>query len=342
MESKTHTNTLDETRFEDETSFAIKSTKLGTEQAISVKESEHGNGIEIVRTSKAVKNYSDCNEKKDPSISNENPIKVMTDFICDVVSQKESDKDNPKNIVTPSFPPEYKGDRSEDEWEDDENPWLGCVCGKTHSSPSTVFWIQCDSCDAWYDVSPKCVGFSENEVDENESWECPACNLSYTKTSTYLAESGKNKTVFLSQTPQISKIREDKVRLKNHGSKSLCPNNQSNIKHINLANESDSSDDDDHSYIKHFTPIPIGSLVNIVDRTWSGVNKPGGVAKILDFKMCKDEDDIFYDVRFILGGKEHKISSRYVSPNQDISCNLASPLSQGTRSRRSRNSIALD
>lgn len=33
---------------------------------------------------------------------------------------------------------------TEAEWEDDENPWLGCICGKTHERPIPVFWIQCD------------------------------------------------------------------------------------------------------------------------------------------------------------------------------------------------------
>ena len=34
-------------------------------------------------------------------------------------------------------------------WDDDEDPWLGCICGETHVKPCVVFWIQCDSCDTW-------------------------------------------------------------------------------------------------------------------------------------------------------------------------------------------------
>lgn len=65
--------------------------------------------------------------------------------------------------------------RNTDDWEDDENPWLGCVCRKIHESPAAVFWIQCDNCEAWYSCSPDCIGFDENEAKTKSKWECPAC-----------------------------------------------------------------------------------------------------------------------------------------------------------------------
>ena len=34
-------------------------------------------------------------------------------------------------------------------WDDNEDPWLGCICGETYIRPFVIFWIQCDSCDAW-------------------------------------------------------------------------------------------------------------------------------------------------------------------------------------------------
>ena len=43
------------------------------------------------------------------------------------------------------------------EGDDDENPWLGCVCGKTHPRPIKVFWVQCEICEAWYNVAEECL-----------------------------------------------------------------------------------------------------------------------------------------------------------------------------------------
>jgi hypothetical protein len=32
-----------------------------------------------------------------------------------------------------------------EDWEKDDNPWVGCVSGEIHDSPTVVFWIQCES-----------------------------------------------------------------------------------------------------------------------------------------------------------------------------------------------------
>ncbi|KAI2492610.1 hypothetical protein MHU86_21924 [Fragilaria crotonensis] len=63
--------------------------------------------------------------------------------------------------------------QSED-WENDDNPWVGCVCGKIHNAPSIVFWIQCEACDTWCNVAPSCVGFDEDEA-KLKTWTCRAC-----------------------------------------------------------------------------------------------------------------------------------------------------------------------
>lgn len=72
----------------------------------------------------------------------------------------------------------------EEEWEEDENPWLGCICGKTHESPTNVFWIQCDECDAWYNCAPKCIGFSKHEAESKGKWKCPECSSTTEESST--------------------------------------------------------------------------------------------------------------------------------------------------------------
>ena len=61
-----------------------------------------------------------------------------------------------------------------EDWENDDNPWIGCVCGKIHAAPAVVFWIQCESCDTWCNVAPACVGFDEDEA-KFKTWTCRAC-----------------------------------------------------------------------------------------------------------------------------------------------------------------------
>ncbi len=76
---------------------------------------------------------------------------------CEVI--KDTEEDDSVNISL------YEG----------EEPWLSCICGKTHPSPIHVFWIQCDGCKSWYNVSPKCTGFDQDQAKNLEKWHCPAC-----------------------------------------------------------------------------------------------------------------------------------------------------------------------
>eukprot|EP00986_Skeletonema_menzelii_P006967 scaffold2632_cov124-Skeletonema_menzelii.AAC.15 len=71
---------------------------------------------------------------------------------------------------------EEESESEEEEEEDDDNPWLGCVCGRTHPPPIQVFWIQCGTCDAWHNVAEDCVGFSEEVADTIDDWHCWSCN----------------------------------------------------------------------------------------------------------------------------------------------------------------------
>jgi hypothetical protein len=50
------------------------------------------------------------------------------------------------------------------------------VCGKTHPSPIPVFWLQCETCEAWHNVSPECVGFDQAAADDMSAWSCWNCN----------------------------------------------------------------------------------------------------------------------------------------------------------------------
>jgi hypothetical protein len=78
----------------------------------------------------------------------------------------------------PSTPVNKSNDSSSEDWEKDENVCMGCVCGTIHSKDSRsneVFWIQCESCKAWYDVSKNCVGFTMQQAKSIDRWTCWAC-----------------------------------------------------------------------------------------------------------------------------------------------------------------------
>jgi hypothetical protein len=52
---------------------------------------------------------------------------------------------------------------------------LGCPCGTVHKHPVPVFWILCDGCEAWYNASPRCVGFTIKDAEKLDRWLCWAC-----------------------------------------------------------------------------------------------------------------------------------------------------------------------
>lgn len=92
------------------------------------------------------------------------------------VVEEKKEEEYPSNPVEGAT----KGDESsagefEEEWEDDQNAWNGCVCGEIHKKTTKVFWIQCDDCDSWFDVAEKCVGFTEDEAEDIGRWICWAC-----------------------------------------------------------------------------------------------------------------------------------------------------------------------
>ena len=148
-----------------------------------------------------------------------------------------------------------EGASVEPEWDDDSNPWLGCVCGQTHGSPIPVFWLQCDACDAWYNVASQCIGFDEAQVHSTNYWSCPDC------------------------TDADSQL-------------------QNQTKDIE---------------------IRVGSVVNVEDRTWSGSNKPGGVARITNI-TSDSAGTTRYGVKYVLESRsEKRIDQKYVT----INCNMA-------------------
>ena len=74
--------------------------------------------------------------------------------------------------------------------------------------------------------------------------------------------------------------------------------------------------------------LAIGQEVNITSRTWSGINKPGGHAKITNIHYNDTNEAKMVDVKYALGGKEQNIQLKYVTePTMEL----------GTRGNRRNN-----
>ncbi|KAL7453846.1 hypothetical protein ACHAWC_005492 [Mediolabrus comicus] len=59
--------------------------------------------------------------------------------------------------------------------------------------------------------------------------------------------------------------------------------------------------------------ITKGSIVTVESRTWPGLNKPGGVARVTHVHHNDDTNKITYDVAYVLGGKEKAVDAEYVT-----------------------------
>jgi hypothetical protein len=59
----------------------------------------------------------------------------------------------------------------------------------------------------------------------------------------------------------------------------------------------------------------VGGVVNVQSRTWPGINKPGGVAKVTAVHAVGGSH--FYNVRYVLGGQEKRVEAIFVTPKED-------------------------
>ncbi|KAL9189305.1 hypothetical protein ACHAXT_011795 [Thalassiosira profunda] len=59
--------------------------------------------------------------------------------------------------------------------------------------------------------------------------------------------------------------------------------------------------------------IAKGTIVTVEARTWPGINKPGGVARVTKVHPAEGGQSARYDVAYVLGGKEKKVEGEYVS-----------------------------
>ena len=69
------------------------------------------------------------------------------------------------------------------------------------------------------------------------------------------------------------------------------------------------------------TPISVGSLVRVADRSagTNSANKLGGVAKVMGRRGSRSENNLVYDLRYVIGAnREFDVSWRYVVLNSDF------------------------
>lgn len=63
----------------------------------------------------------------------------------------------------------------------------------------------------------------------------------------------------------------------------------------------------------------VGDVVDVMPRTWSGINKPGGPGRIKTVTFDNEEEEYTYTVRYILhGGIEKNVSGVYINMMNEV------------------------
>lgn len=83
-----------------------------------------------------------------------------------------------------------------------------------------------------------------------------------------------------------------------------------------------------HEHADDGCDFDIGDVVDVMPRLWSGINKPGGAARITAVTYDEDEEEHTYTVKYILGGVEKDVSGVYIT-----SANLEGKKHRGTIGR---------
>ena len=105
------------------------------------------------------------------------------------------------------------------------------------------------------------------------------------------------------------KMQERRTRLISQASEQFyTAQSQNNIKPVN--DECDRKEE-------HIHPIyAIGTIVHVQARTWSGLNKPGGTARIAKV-YSNSGAGIKYDVSYVLGGREKLVDESFVKEQKE-------------------------
>lgn len=218
---------------------------------------------------------------------------------------------------------------------DDGNAWLGCICGKVHKR-IPVFWIQCDKCNSWYNVAPKCVGFTERDAHSLKKWFCSGCPQ---EKETITAESASCNISTIFRPIQTSGQNKDDTFAQPRGRRSNkyhrdsrpgaldkfedCPSTGSNHKKSkNIEyNDSDSTQDPEEnarcpeSKTQGRHPVfALDTLVYVQKHSWPGVNVEEGLARIIQ-SYVDDDGDLVYDIKYTaIKGSVKGVLAEYIIP----------------------------
>jgi len=220
--------------------------------------------------------------------------------------QKNNDHDSESNEGDSET---MDGDESEMDTtvDTEEEAYNGCVCGKVHPNPIPVFWILCDNCDQWYNVAVGCVGFDAKEAARLKDWQCWNCS----------GENRKDDNKY--GCAQMTSSRKSAQRSSSSGT--------------------DESDSDESNPEDEFSPpkelFHVGAIVEVAKRTWPGVNKLGGVGKVIDVEGSLEEGNLKYLINYVLGGREKDVDAKFVSLVSTSYKDVKSP-SMGTRACKHR------
>ena len=234
------------------------------------------------------------------------------------------------------------GDASEsvDQYENDENVWSGCVCGEIHEPPIPVFWIQCDRCDAWFNVWERCIRVSEEEAAQLTKFICWSClppdisdeheatmvevnskEIASMRDSKDIDAEGNEMMGAVSTTPRVDgrmnaqpvSAHHDAGKLSHDTQKRSLqrgPRKRRKIEDFVLKPE------------KKRRLIQAGDIVEVAKRTWIGINELGGVGRVLRVTTGGDGSSL-YDVKYVIGTRmEFGIDAKWVEIH-DVSVTAA-------------------
>ena len=240
-----------------------------------------------------------------------NPMNTTSAFKDETGKRVSVAPPNPKDCIGK---PTEKVSCEDKKWEEDDDPALGCICGETHEEPISVFWIQCDSCQAWYNVAEKCIGFNEGGAAKLSSWVCLSC------VPEKMPPPLGSRIQEVSSNPE--KESDYNVEIASHKAKARRSTSifevYEEIDDERIEFKLGDGTIETRKVNQHHVPIPKGGLVRVSDRTAWDPKKEGGVATIIARRGDTNDGSLVYDVRYVLGGREMNIGAKFVVPEDQL------------------------
>jgi hypothetical protein len=254
-------------------------------------------------------------------------------LVCGYSNRKSNPVNQPLQEENKSESAEEEHDDSSiEEGSDDLGVCNGCICGETHKRSRQhheIFWLRCDRCGCWYDCSSNCVGFSESMAEAQGEWNCWACDdhnvhdhdgvnancVTKSGSSVFLSVEGLDKPDMSSLCNRIDygmvATVESQVASGRGGRVSTSPT-ASEMEKLSGPSRLRANVQPEQGTIQHARRFAQGDLVFVKEHSWSGVNNPEGVAKVVATYLDEDADRV-YDIKYIVGGTSKGVLNDYLS-----------------------------